>query len=348
MTEPKEPQGASVNTTDEFSHWELPEVRQEINPSSLNMFGRNSLQIQVDDPIESEVILPPTLSEIEDIRAHAEQEGFSEGMDKGFSEGLEKGRLQGLEQGHGEGYSQGQQQGYEEGLKTAAEQLQRFESLLSQFEAPLALLDTEIEKELLATSMTLAKAVIGHELKTYPEHILSALRQGVDSLPIKEQRVNIRVTPSDEALIGELYTQAQLERNRWEIEADPSLSPGDCIIDSVRSHIDMTVETRIGHVFADLDKHQQDLLQMKEQQEEALLKARQHKAEQHADYHASMTSELNRATHEQVLDASQAQALGEQAAVIDNQAAVLDNQTQAAELQSQITEHSEQVPAGSH
>ncbi|MGS0682916.1 flagellar assembly protein FliH [Shewanella sp. 125m-7] len=282
MTEPKEPQGASVNTSDEFSHWDLPDISQDISPSALNMFGRNSLQTTVEDAIEDEMILPPTLSEIEDIRAHAEQEGFAEGQDKGLREGREKGRLEGLEQGHTEGYSQGQQQGHEEGLKTAAEMLQRFENLLSQFEAPLAILDTEIEKELLATSMTLAKTVIAHELKTYPEHILSALRQGIDSLPIKEQKVKIRVTPSDEALISELYSQSQLERNRWEIEADPSLTPGDCIIDSGRSHIDMTVETRMQHVFTELDKHQQDLMQSKEQQEEALLTQRQAQAQQHA------------------------------------------------------------------
>ncbi|GIU09912.1 MULTISPECIES: flagellar assembly protein FliH [unclassified Shewanella] len=282
MTDPKKPQGASINTSDEFEHWELPEIRKEQAPSSLNMFGRHSLQLQAEELAEVESILPPTLSEIEDIRAHAEQEGFAEGQEKGHNEGLEKGRLEGLEQGHSEGFSQGQQQGYQEGLQAAAEMLQRFEALLSQFEAPLSILDTEIEKELLNTSMVLAKAVIGHELKTYPEHILAALRQGVDSLPIKEQKINIRVTPSDEMLISELYSQAQLERNRWEIEADPSLTPGDCIIDSGRSHIDMTVETRIQSVFLELDKHQQDLLQLKEQQQDALLAQRQAQAKQHA------------------------------------------------------------------
>ncbi|ABV86690.1 flagellar assembly protein FliH [Shewanella pealeana] len=282
MTDPKKPQGASINTSDEFEHWELPEIHKAKAPSSLNMFGRHSLQLQAEEQTEVESILPPTLSEIEDIRAHAEQEGFGEGLEKGHSEGLEKGRLEGLEQGHSEGFSQGQQQGYLEGLQAASEMLQRFESLLSQFEAPLSILDTEIEKELLNTSMVLAKAVIGHELKTYPEHILAALRQGVDSLPIKDQKINVRVTPSDEILISELYSQAQLERNRWEIEADPSLTAGDCIIDCGRSHIDMTVETRIQSVFLDLDKHQQDLLQLKEQQEDALLTQRQAKAQQHA------------------------------------------------------------------
>lgn len=274
MNDPKEPKGATVNTTDEFGHWDLPDISQAVDTSSLNMFGRHGSTIDIEDDGEAEAILPPTLTEIEDIRADAEREGFVQGQEAGHAEGLEKGRLAGLEQGHSEGFEQGKEQGHEAGLQAAAEMLQRFEALLEQFEKPLSILDTEIEKELLSTSMSLAKAVIGHELRTHPEHILSALRQGVDSLPIKEQKVNIRVTPADETLISGLYSSAQLEKNRWDIEADPSLSPGDCIISSGRSHIDMTVDTRIQHVFFELEKSQQDLLQKKEQQEQTLLSER--------------------------------------------------------------------------
>lgn len=274
MADSKEPKGATVNTTDEFGHWDLPDISQAVDTSSLNMFGRHGSSIDIEDGGEADAILPPTLTEIEDIRADAEREGFVQGQEAGHAEGLEKGRLAGLEQGHSEGFEQGKEQGHEAGLQAAGEILQRFEALLEQFEQPLSILDTEIEKELLSTSMSLAKAVIGHELKTHPEHILSALRQGVDSLPIKQQQVNIRVTPDDEALISGLYSSAQLEKNRWDIEADPSLSAGDCIISSGRSHIDMTVDTRIQHVFFELEKTQQDLLQQKEQQEEALLNQR--------------------------------------------------------------------------
>ncbi|WOT06251.1 flagellar assembly protein FliH [Shewanella youngdeokensis] len=271
MADNKEPKGATVNTHDEFDHWDLPDITKEVDSSSLNMFGRHGSHLEIEDEVTTDTLLPPTLTEIEDIRAHAEQEGFVQGEEKGLAEGLEKGRLQGLEQGHAEGFEQGKEQGQEAGLQAATEMLQRFETLLSQFEQPLSILDTEIEKELLSTAMTLAKAVIGHELKTYPEHILTALRQGVDSLPIKEQKVNIRVTPDDSKLITDLYTAAQLERNRWDIEADPSLSVGDCVITSGRSHIDMTVDSRIKHVFFELEKSEQDLLLQKEQQQEALL-----------------------------------------------------------------------------
>ncbi|WP_108947154.1 flagellar assembly protein FliH [Shewanella halifaxensis] len=302
MTEPKKPQGASLISEDEFGHWELPDISQELDPQSLNMFGRNSLQLAEDEVAEAETILPPTLSEIEDIRAHAEQEGFTEGQERGFNEGLEKGRLQGLEEGHTEGFAQGQQQGFDAGLQAATEMVSRFEQLIAQFEAPLAILDTEIEKELLATSMTLAKVVIGHELKTYPEHILAALRQGVDSLPIKQQKVNLRLAPSDQELVTELYSQAQLERNGWEIEIDPSLTPGDCIIDSGRSHIDMTVETRMQHVFNELDKHQQDLTQLKEQQQQALLAAREQKVAEATKTDATQNNAPNLSDNSQSSD----------------------------------------------
>ncbi|MDB2386229.1 flagellar assembly protein FliH [Shewanella sp.] len=281
------PKGATLNTTDEFGHWDLPEISEKNEDAALNMFGRGTLNKQVETVVEATPVLPPTLSEIEDIRAHAEQEGFSQGHKKGHASGLEKGRLTGLEQGHSEGFEQGKEQGYEAGLLAANDMLKRFETLLEQFEQPLNILDLEIEKALLSTSMSLAKSVIGHELKTHPEHILSALRQGIDALPIKKQQVNIRVTPADETLISSLYSAAQLTRNRWDLEADPSLSAGDCVITSGRSHIDMTVESRIEHVFFELVKTEQDLLLQQEQQQDALFNQQANRAAVTADSEAT-------------------------------------------------------------
>jgi len=281
------PKGATLNTTDEFGHWDLPEISEKNEDAALNMFGRGTLNKQVESVVEATPVLPPTLSEIEDIRAHAEQEGFSQGHKKGHASGLEKGRLTGLEQGHSEGFEQGKEQGYEAGLLAANDMLKRFETLLEQFEQPLNILDLEIEKALLSTSMSLAKSVIGHELKTHPEHILSALRQGIDALPIKKQQVNIRVTPADETLISSLYSAAQLTRNRWDLEADPSLSAGDCVITSGRSHIDMTVESRIEHVFFELVKTEQDLLLQQEQQQDALFNQQANRAVVTADSEAT-------------------------------------------------------------
>lgn len=147
----------------EFSHWALPDVTEADDDSISNLFGHSNHQAAKPTTVES--VSPPTMAEIEDIRAQAEEEGFAEGKQQGYEQGLEKGRLEGLEQGHTEGLAQGHEQGLETGLAQAKVLLSRFEALLTQFEKPLQLLDGDIELSLLNLSMTLAKSVIGHELK---------------------------------------------------------------------------------------------------------------------------------------------------------------------------------------
>jgi len=252
----------------DFSHWQIPDVTQAVPDDVSNLFGRRAAQQEHVE--EAETFSPPTLSEIEDIRKQAELDGFTEGKDEGYQAGIESGRLEGLEQGHTEGFEQGREQGYQEGVEQAKVLINRFESILSQFEKPMQLLDSEIEQELIQLTMKLSKAVVGHELKTHPEHILSALRLGVDSLPIKEQGINIRLHPDDHRLVQDLYSVNQLEKNRWELEADPSLSPGDCVINSQRSSVDMRLDTRINSVFEELEGHQQHLAQTIEQQKQEL------------------------------------------------------------------------------
>lgn len=253
----------------EFSHWQLPDVTETEEASISNLFGYSAQQ-HAPKAVAAETIAPPTMAEIEDIRAQAEEEGFNEGKTQGYAEGLEQGRLEGLEQGHTEGLAQGHEQGLEAGLAEAKTLIQRFEGLLSQFEKPLQLLDGDIEHSLMTLTMVLAKSVIGHELKTHPEQILSALRLGVESLPIKEQSVSIRMHPDDVALVEQLYTSTQLNRNQWQLEAEPSLNLGDCIISSQRSLVDLTLSSRIDTVFESL-RNQQSHLSHQQQQRQAVL-----------------------------------------------------------------------------
>lgn len=252
----------------EFSHWQLPDVTETEDVSISNLFGYSAQQAPKSVTVET--VAPPTMAEIEDIRAQAEEEGFNEGKTQGHIEGLEQGRLEGLEQGHKEGFTQGHEQGFEAGLAEAKALLSRFEGLLSQFEKPLQLLDGDIEHTLMSLTMALAKSVIGHELKTHPEQILSALRLGVESLPIKEQTVNLRMHPDDVTLVETLYSSTQLTRNQWQLEADPSLTAGDCIISSQRSLVDLTLSSRIDAVFESL-RNQQSHLALQQQQRQAAL-----------------------------------------------------------------------------
>lgn len=252
----------------EFTNWPIPDVTEPIPDDISNLFGRKT---SAKSPVEDvQPHLPPTLAEIEDIRQQAEQEGLEQGKEEGLKSGLETGRLEGLKQGHEEGLKQGIEQGYSEGLEQAKVLIDKFESLIDQFEKPLSLLDTEIEQELVSLTIKLTRAVIGHEIKTHPEHILAALRQGVDSLPLKEQGISIRLHPDDHSLVQELYSVNQLEKNRWILEADPSLLVGDCVIQSQRSSVDMRLEQRITSVLQGMNHHLEHLNHLSQQQDQEL------------------------------------------------------------------------------
>ena len=245
---------AAANT--EFQHWQLPDVTQE-QTVDANLFGRTSSAVVEVEQQDS--FTPPTLADIEQLQREAEAEAREEGLKQGKAEGLEKGRLEGLAQGHDEGFEQGKQQGLEQGLSDSAELLTRLEKIVSQIEQPLSTIDTQVEACLLSLSMNLAKAIVGSEIKTNPDHILTVLRQGVDALSVKKQEVVIRLHPDDASLVEQVYSATQLEWNKWTIESDPSLEVGDCLVASQRSDVDMRLTSRSEAVLSSLLEQQHQL-----------------------------------------------------------------------------------------
>lgn len=268
MAEHDQAQQRDDEAHNEVNPWDLPDVGASLVVPDTNVFGRKSAQYQPVEPPKK--IVPPTLAEIEQIRAEAEQEGHEQGHAEGLQQGMEEGRLQGLQQGHAEGFEQGKEQGLAEGLAAAQEKLQAFEQLLAQFQLPLAVLDTQVEQSLLQLAQSLAKQAIHHELNTHPDIILSALRAGIDALPMREQRVSVRLHPEDVALVTELYGAEQLAKNQWQLEKDPGLSRGSCIVSCERSQVDMQLEQRIATVFAGIEQRQQQLTSEQHELEQQL------------------------------------------------------------------------------
>ncbi|MCL1141686.1 flagellar assembly protein FliH [Shewanella gaetbuli] len=242
-----------VEDDHEFSHWHLPDVTENEADKPSNLFGKHGAAYKSDRPKADLPPQMPTMAEIEAIRADAEREGFEQGQQQGLQQGLEQGRLEGLAQGHQEGFAQGEQQGYEAGMTKAEELMQQFSGLINQFEQPLVILDTEVEAEVVSMAISMAKAVIQQELKTHPEHIVATIRHGVDALPIKEQKVKIRLHPDDANLVTNLYGQQQLQQNDWFVEIDPSLSQGDVFIESLRSSVNLSVAQRTSQIFSGLE-----------------------------------------------------------------------------------------------
>ncbi|WP_394128752.1 flagellar assembly protein FliH [Shewanella maritima] len=252
---------STSNADEEFSHWQLPDVTETPDSTTSNVFGHVAKPYERAQVEEEEAVAPLTMADLEQMQLAAEQEGFEQGEAKGHQQGLEKGRLEGLEQGHKEGFEQGVAQGFEEGKQQALVVLDKLNQLVAQFEQPLAILDAEVEAEILTLASSLAKSVISHELKTQPEQILTALRLGIDALPIKDQLVKIRVTADDAKLIKQMYTPEQLQQHQWQLDVDPGLNQGDLMIESLRSSIDLTLAQRMEQVLSEFDSNAQHMKQ---------------------------------------------------------------------------------------
>ncbi|QSX32722.1 flagellar assembly protein FliH [Shewanella avicenniae] len=270
-----------ADEAENVDRWELPDVGASLVLPDTDVFGRKSPSAKPAAPTKP--ITPPTMAEIEQIRQEAEQEGFAQGHSEGLEKGREEGRLQGFEQGHAEGFEQGQAQGFAEGLAQAHALIERFDSFLSQFEAPLALVDNQVEQSLLALVQTLVKTTVHHELTTHPEQLLAALRIGVEALPMREQRVDIRLNPDDLQMVEQLYGAEQLQKNNWQLQKDPALTAGGCIIECRRSQVDMQLEPRLAAALLPLEQQQQQLQQTERQLKTAIA--------QHIEQHSQVDTD---------------------------------------------------------
>ncbi|PWV63280.1 flagellar assembly protein FliH [Plasticicumulans acidivorans] len=218
----------------------------------------------------------PTLEEIEAIQQAAQAEGYqtgleqgrqegeaagrSEGYAAGHAEGLSTGHAEGLSAGHAEGFAAGHAEGLARGeadgaaaaaARAEAElngRLALLDELARELARPLQTLDAELEADLLTLVVAIARQLVRRELRTAPGEIVAVIREAVPLLPVANRSIEIRLHPEDAALVRELG----LGGEDWRLLEDPTLSRGGCQLNAEHSHIDASVETRLGKVVATL------------------------------------------------------------------------------------------------
>jgi flagellar assembly protein FliH len=164
-------------------------------------------------PAPAEPVVHPSVSELEAIERQAREEGHAAGHAKGLAEARAQGR----------------------------ELVARLESICTAAARPLDALDAAVEQELAQLAVLVARRVIAHELAVHPERIAQAVRQAVAALPAATRELRVRLHPDDLALLREL----DAAEPHWQLQADPSLERGDCVLESERSRLDARVETRL-------------------------------------------------------------------------------------------------------
>ncbi len=165
----------------------------------------------------------PTVSGLADLQ----EEAYKEAFDQGLAEGREAGRAE---------------------VRTQAEGLA---AMFHDLAKPFEVLDGEVERELLALGMALARQIVRRELKTDPTQIIGIIRDAIAALPVAARDVRVHLHPEDASIMRQHLAPTESER-AWAIIEDPVMARGGCQITSATSRIDARLETRLTAILSEL------------------------------------------------------------------------------------------------
>ncbi len=151
------------------------------------------------------------------------------------------------EEAYAEGLEQGKKKGYAAGLAEIQAQANRLMQIIATLHEPLAQLDDQMEKELVALSIAIARQIVRRELKTDPGQIVAVVREAVASLPVGSRNVNLHLHPEDAALVRNALSLTGNDKT-WRVVEDPLLTRGGCKVVTDISQIDATLDTRIAAI----------------------------------------------------------------------------------------------------
>ncbi len=182
-----------------------------------------------------------TVDEIEKMQQQAYDEAFAQGKKEGFDDGFKEGSAKGREQGFLEGKVEGEKKGYEDNLHLIQKETAAFVSLLESLNTPFKALDEEVEKELVKLAIGIASQVVRREIRIDPGQIVSVIREAVNALPVASQKLTLQMHPEDAELVRKSLAIDDMAVP-WNIDEDPLITRGGCVVQTEVSHIDTTIE----------------------------------------------------------------------------------------------------------
>lgn len=231
----------SLSKRSEFSQVELETLDAW---TSLENFTGGRSETVTDE--ETRIL---TVDEIETMQKQAYDEAFEQGRQEGIQQGKEEGFQQGKEEGLKQGFDEGSRKGYDDNVHLLRKQTAEFVSLLESLSEPFKQLDKRVENELVNLSIGIASQLVRREVKVDPGQIVAVVREAVTALPLAAQKITLKLHPEDAALVRSALLLDEMSPP-WNIDEDPLISRGGCIVETGVSHVDATVENRLAVIVA--------------------------------------------------------------------------------------------------
>lgn len=160
-------------------------------------------------------------------------------FDKGMQAGLEQGRQQGM----AEARRQFEEQAHTEAERLGGDTAARMAAVLSQFEASFAALEGELADKVLDLGILVAGKVLARELQSDRQALHGIVQQCLAMLGSSSHEVVVRLHPADLELIGQTISE-QAGEGALQLQADDTLTPGGCLLETPVTVVDGTLETR--------------------------------------------------------------------------------------------------------
>lgn len=144
---------------------------------------------------------------------------------------------------HQEGYARGHSEGYAAGLAQARQTGAKLEALLAHLARPLAELDAETERALVALTIEMARRLAHLEMDLDPTRVAQVVREAVSALGGTPREVRVHLHPEDMAAVREALS-ANDDGSGWKLLADRELNRGDCRIVTDGAQVDARLDTR--------------------------------------------------------------------------------------------------------
>lgn len=147
---------------------------------------------------------------------------------------------------YSDAYSQAYAKASREAHTDYARRAAQFKQICDGLVASLATVDDEVVECVAELAVLIARHLVRRELKTNPGEVIGVVREAMRQLPLATRHARIHLHPEDVALVQQALNLGT--ESGWQLEADPLLTRGGCIVDTESSRIDAQVESRVAAI----------------------------------------------------------------------------------------------------
>jgi flagellar assembly protein FliH len=150
-------------------------------------------------------------------------------------------------QAYEKGFDQGHRDGLELARKEMASKVEDLGNILNDLSAYRARICNEAEAQLLEMTLALAEVVIRHEASCRPETVRETLQAALE-MAAENGNLKVHLNPEDLENVKQFLPQLEQRLNsatRLEIEGDPAISQGGCLVETDSGIIDARLEEQL-------------------------------------------------------------------------------------------------------